>query len=81
MAYTFLHGITSFPHFHSSLGLATTLHLFRVTGLQDPCSLSMVGNDTIKLAAVEATATLQHRVNDKMATLHAIEKKAVKAHA
>jgi hypothetical protein len=41
----------------------------------------MVGNDTIRLAVVEATATLQHRVNDKMATLHAIEKKAVKAHA
>jgi hypothetical protein len=37
-AYTFLHGITSFSRFRSSLGLVSALPLFRVVDLHCPCS-------------------------------------------
>jgi hypothetical protein len=36
MTYNFVHGITSFSRFHSSLELIATLPLFRVTDLHRP---------------------------------------------
>jgi hypothetical protein len=41
----------------------------------------MAGDDAARLVATEATAALQQCLNDKMATLQAIEKKAAEAHA
>jgi hypothetical protein len=38
-AYNFLHGIMSFSHFRSSLGLIVALPLFTVTDLHHLCSL------------------------------------------
>jgi hypothetical protein len=41
----------------------------------------MADDDAARLVATEATAALQQCLNDKMATLQAIEKKAAEAHA
>jgi hypothetical protein len=41
----------------------------------------MVSDNTVRLAAAKAIVTLQQRVTDKMATLQAIEKKAIEARA